>query len=329
MTKLNTKQTGWTMTRILTALLIFVFLIFSGGQTSEGSEKEVSSEELLVQQIKQKILAELLHDKAFIDQVTQEVVTELKNNNEWVQHIRQEVVQQVKQDILSELQNEEFLAQQIQTGIQKYVQKQRQAQQKARAERQRIAQRKAKNVRPVSKTHDHIYGNSDAIISLIEYSDFECPFCKRFHPTARKIVETYEGKVNWVYRHFPLNFHNPGAKKEAEASECANALGGNEAFWKYADLIYERTTSNGRGFPIENLVPLAEEIGLDREKFQACLDSGRYRARVQEDLTEGSNSGITGTPGNILLHNGTGEVKLKSGALPFAALKAEIDQMLK
>ena len=71
---------------------------------------------------------------------------------------------------------------------------------------------------------DPVKGNPDATVTIVEFSDFQCPFCKRFHPTARKIVETYQGKVNWVYRHFPLNFHNPGAQKEAEASECANAL---------------------------------------------------------------------------------------------------------
>ena len=99
-------------------------------------------------------------------------------------------------------------------------------------------------------------------------------------------------------------------------------------FWKYADLIYERTTSNGKGFPIENLVPLAEEIGLDRDQFQACLESERYAKRVQEDFQEGTSSGISGTPGNILLNNTTGEVKLKSGALPVEALKVEINKML-
>lgn len=325
----NPKQLTWMMAPILTAFLMFGLSVFSGAQTSSGAESAVSSEAALVQRIKHEILADLLSNEAFIQQLSQSVLTELQQSDALAQPIRQQLMQQVKQDILTELQKGEFLSQQIQAELQKYAQRQQQAQQKARAERQRIAQEKAKNVRRVSKTRDHIYGNPDALISLIEYSDFECPYCKRFHPTARQIVDTYEGKVNWVYRHFPLNFHNPGAQKEAEASECANELGGNAAFWKYTNRIYERTTSNGKGFPIENLVPLAEEIGLDREKFQACFNSGRHTARVQEDLTEGSNSGITGTPGNILLHNKTGEVRLRAGALPIGAMKAEIDQMLK
>ena len=160
--------------------------------------------------------------------------------------------------------DEQWLEQKIEEGIVRYIEKQQEAQ-------KRFRKKSFDDVRRVSPARDHIYGNPDAEISLIEYSDFECPFCKRFHPTAKKVVEAYVGKVNWVYHHFPLEFHNPGAQKEAEVSECANELGGNEAFWKYADLIYARTRSNGRGFPLENLTPLAEEIGLDGIKFKVTI----------------------------------------------------------
>ena len=225
--------------------------------------------------------------------------------------------------------DEAELAKKIDAGIERYVQKQREAREQARAEQARLAAAKAKNVRRVSKTRDHIRGNPSAKVSLIEYSDFECPFCKRFHPTAKKLIEAYGGKVNWVYRHFPLSFHNPGAQKEAEAAECAAEVGGNDAFWKYADLIYQRTHSNGKGFPLNGLVPLAKEIGLDKGKFQACLDGGKMAARVAEDSNEGVRIGITGTPGNVLLNNETGAVVLKPGALPFEAMKGEIDHLLK
>ncbi len=239
-----------------------------------------------------------------------------KVNNE------EKLVQQITDNVMEELRKGDFLQKEIETGIKRFIQKQ-QAQTRAPDEKAE------KYVRPVSVTADHIFGSPDAEISLIEYSDFECPFCKRFHPVAKEIVEIYKGKVNWVYRHFPLDFHNPGAQKEAEASECAAELGGNEAFWKYADRIYKDTRSNGEGFPISKLTPLAVEIGLDEKLFAECLDSGRHTARVQADFDNGAQSGVRGTPGNILLNNKTGKAKFVPGALPIATLRAVVDQLLK
>ena len=240
-----------------------------------------------------------------------------------------QLIQRIKEEVMKELREGEFLREQIQIGIQDHIKKQREAQLAAQAEKAHLANGRAKNVRRVSPERDHIYGNRDAPISLIEYSDFECPYCKRFHSTAKTLVQEYKGKVNWVYRHFPLGFHNPGAQKQAEASECANELGGNDAFWQYADAIYARTRSNGKGFPLANLLPLAKEIGLDAEQFQECLDSEKYAARVKEDFAEGSLIGVTGTPATILLHHATGETMLKAGAQPSSAFEEDIARMLK
>jgi protein-disulfide isomerase len=239
----------------------------------------------------------------------------------------QRLIEKTKEAVMKELREGEFLRQQIEIGIQEYLKKQREAQIAAQAEQLRQLNEKIKNVRRVS-ARDHVYGNPNAPISLIEYSDYECPFCKSFHSTAKELVKIYEGKVNWVYRHFPLPFHNPGAQKQAEASECANELGGNEAFWKYTDAIYERTKSNGKGFPLSDLVPLATEHGLDEKRFTQCLENGKYERRVKEDIEEGAQIGITGTPANILLNNKTGEVVLKAGAQPLDAFKPDIAKML-
>lgn len=240
----------------------------------------------------------------------------------------QRLIQKIKEEIMKELREGDFLPQQIDLGIQNYIKKRQEAEAVARAEEERQASEKAKSVRRVSSSRDHIYGNPDAPVTLIEYSDFECPFCKRFHSTAKEIVDAYGGKVNWVYRHFPLGMHNPGAQKEAEASECAHQLGGNDAFWKYANAIYARTQSNGKGFPLTQLVPLAKEIGLNEQQFKDCVDSGKYASRVQEDLDEGVRIGITGTPANVLFRNDTGEVILKVGAQPLDAFKPDIDKLL-
>ena len=120
----------------------------------------------------------------------------------------------------------------------------------------------------------------------------------------------------------------PGPETESQAAECAAELGGADAFWRYTDAIYARTTSGGKGFATDQLTPLATELGLDGQAFQQCLDSGRHADRVAEDLKEGASIGITGTPGNILLNNETGEVRLLSGAQPQANFEASIAELL-
>ncbi len=239
------------------------------------------------------------------------------------------LVERIKREVLKEIMQEGVLDAQITAGIEKYIAEQRATQTAARTRQRQRTSALASNARPVSAERDHIYGNPSAEVSLIEYSDFECPFCKRFHPTAKQVVDSFDGRVNWVYRHFPLAFHNPGAQKQAEASECANALGGNEAFWSYANKIFERTRSNGNGFPLDGLVPLAEEIGLDKDEFRTCLESGKFTAHVLEDYEDGINAGINGTPGNVLRNNQTGKVVARAGAVSAANLKNALDGLLR
>ncbi len=239
------------------------------------------------------------------------------------------LIQKVVEEVMRQLQKDDFLQKQIEVGIQSYIDKQRKAQSRAKAESERATRRRAEAVRRVSSERDHIRGNPNARISLIEYSDFECPYCKRFHPTAKKLVESYPDDVNWVYRHFPLDFHNPLAQKEAEASECAGEIGGNDGFWRYTDAIYARTRSNGKGFPMNGFVPLAVELGIDAVKFEECLKSEKYAQRVSDDFREGQSIGIRGTPGNILLDNRTGRVRVLPGAVPINRLRAEVDAFLR
>ncbi|MBM4264592.1 MAG: disulfide bond formation protein DsbA [Deltaproteobacteria bacterium] len=240
----------------------------------------------------------------------------------------QRLIEKVRDAVIKELRSGNFFQEQVELGIRNYIRKQEQAQAAARAEEERIATEKAKNVRRVNPGRDHILGDPKAPVSLIEYSDFECPFCKRFHPVVQQIIEAYSGKVNWVYRHFPLGMHNPGAQKQAEASECVAQLAGNDAFWKFTHAIYNRTLSGGKGFPLSQLAPLGREIGVNDQQLQECIDSNKNAARVQEDMQEGIDIGLTGTPASILLHNLTGEVMLKVGAQPFEAFKADIDRLL-
>ncbi len=186
----------------------------------------------------------------------------------------------------------------------------------------------AADVEPVDPKEDHIFGNANAKVTVIEYSDFECPFCKRHFDTMNQLLKTYKAdEVNLVFRHFPLSFH-ANAQKEAEASECAAELGGNNAFWKYHDAIFTRTTANGVGFPLDNLVPLAKELGLNEAKFKDCLDTGKYAAKVKAQQESGIASGVRGTPGSFVINNATKESKSVSGAVPLSDFQAVIDPML-
>ena len=240
----------------------------------------------------------------------------------------EQLVERIKSEVTRELLESDLLQRQIEIGIEKYVKKQQEAQAQARAEAERLAAEKAKGVRRVMQTRDHVFGNPKAIVSLIEYADYQCAYCARFHHTVKELIEAYEGKVNWVYRHYPLAFHNPAARTKAEAAECAAALGGNEVFWKFTDALFERAGSTGMGFAIAQLTPLAVELGLDKQAFEDCLTGSRFKTRVQEDFNEGRKIGITGTPGSILLHSETGGLKVVSGALPLATLKTAVEGLL-
>lgn len=207
-------------------------------------------------------------------------------------------------------------------------QAQAEAQQQRQVEQERVAREQARAVRPATAGRDHVRGKAEARLSVIEYSDFECPFCKRFHSVPMQLLKEYPNDVNWIYRHLPLPFHNPNAQKQAEAAECAGELGGGEAFWGYTDRIYERTRSGGQGIAQDRLVPLAAEVGVDSQKFRECLESGKKAGRVQEDLDEGASLGIRGTPYTIILDNRTAAVDVISGARPYDQVKAVVARML-
>lgn len=172
------------------------------------------------------------------------------------------------------------------------------------------------------KDTDYIRGDKNAPVTLIEYSDLECPFCKRFHPNMEQLMTEYPGKVRWIHRHFPLNFH-ANAQKEAEASECVGKLGGTDKYWSFIDKIYERTTSTGTGIALTSLPKLAREVGVSESQFKTCLDSGEFAAKIQTDLQEGAAFGVQGTPTTFV--NGTPV----EGAVPYEQLKAAVEQALK
>jgi protein-disulfide isomerase len=171
---------------------------------------------------------------------------------------------------------------------------------------------------------DWVRGSRDARVLLIEYSDVDCPFCKRFHPTAQQAVDEYDGQVAWVYRHFPLAQLHPDAPKKAEATECAGEQQGNDGFWKLVDKLSDSSST----VTLEQIPQVATSLGLDGAQIKSCMDSGKFTSKVSDHQQSGVKAGVTGTPGNILLDTQTGQAQLIPGAVPFEQLKTAIDAML-
>ncbi len=183
------------------------------------------------------------------------------------------------------------------------------------------------SMNPVSSS-DHILGNPNAKVFIVEYSDTECPYCKLFQPTLHKIIDAYgkDGSVAWVYRHFPIPQLHSKAPKEAEATECANELGGPDIFWKYLDQVYDRTNSNNSLDPAQ-LPQIASDLGLDVTKFNNCLSSGKYTALVEADRQDAIRAGGQGTPYTVLV-SGDVKVPITEGAIQYNDLKSRIDTLL-
>ncbi len=185
------------------------------------------------------------------------------------------------------------------------------------------------NVKPVS-VDDHIKGNPDAPVKIVEFSDTECPFCKRFHNTMNQIMESELGKsgnVAWVYRHFPLDQLHAKARKEAQATECATELGGNDGFWKYTDRIFEITPAND-GLDLALLPEIAEYVGLNKTEFEKCLSSDKYTDKIESQVQDAVASGGRGTPYSIAIAQ-NGEKFVINGAESYEFVKATIERALK
>jgi protein-disulfide isomerase len=160
-----------------------------------------------------------------------------------------------------------------------------------------------------------VRGAANAPVTVVEFSDFECPFCKQTRPTLKQLLERYPGKLRLVYRDFPLDSIHPQARRAAEAARCAHD---QEKFWEYHDVLF---TESPR-LALEDLRRYAGQLGLDVTKFDSCLSAGVHKAAVQRDLDEGNRLGITGTPAFFI--NG----RTLTGAQPLEAFTRLIEQEL-
>lgn len=185
----------------------------------------------------------------------------------------------------------------------------------------------------ISKIKDtsYVLWNKDAEISWIEYSDLECPYCKRLHESGsiEKILKQYNWKVNFIYKQFPLRFH-PKAQIEAEAALCVWELAWDTKYYDFIQDVYKNSLSNGNSYTKEMLVDLAEKLWVDKNKMFSCINSGKYTAESKRQLQEWSSLfGITWTPWNVFINNKTGEWKKLPWAYPYNSFKSVVDSLLK
>ncbi len=186
----------------------------------------------------------------------------------------------------------------------------------------------------VSMDDDAVLGDKNAPLTMIEFSDYECPFCKRhFTDVYPQIKKDYidTGKLKMVFRDFiAVPSHNPLATSEAMAANCAKEQAGDSAYYKFHDQIFAKTTSNN-GLALSELPIIAKNIGLNVSQFQQCLDSNKFKAEVEKDQADGKAIGITGTPSFVVgksTSSGVIEGKVIVGAQPFSVFKVIIDQLL-
>ncbi|HYV65246.1 MAG TPA: thioredoxin domain-containing protein [Myxococcales bacterium] len=160
-------------------------------------------------------------------------------------------------------------------------------------------------------------GPENAPVTIVEFSDFQCPYCGREYPVVERLMKEYDGKVRLVFRHFPLDFH-PHAQKAAEAGACAADQGGDK-FWK----LHDRMFTNQQKLAVEDLKGYAKEVGLDAARFDKCLDGGEKKALVDADEKAGQEAGVSGTPAFFV--NGV----FVNGAVPYEQFKDAIERELK
>ena len=167
---------------------------------------------------------------------------------------------------------------------------------------------------------DHVKGDASAPVTMIEYSDFQCPYCGAFEPTVAQVLKQYGNKIRFVYRHFPLSFH-PNAEPAALASECASEQG---KFWQFHDALFANQDKESDSYYTQ----LATDNKLNMKQFADCVSSKKYEAKITAEAAAGGAAGINGTPGTFLIGK-DGTATPITGAVPVETLTAAIDKLLK
>ncbi|MCA9360372.1 thioredoxin domain-containing protein [Candidatus Nomurabacteria bacterium] len=174
---------------------------------------------------------------------------------------------------------------------------------------------------------DYIYGNPNAPILMIEYSDYECPFCKQYHTTMNQIMDEYgiSGKIAWVYRQFPLTQLHPNAAKISEAGLCVGNIGGNEAFWKFTNRIFEERDINAPT-NVTRLPQYAIDAGVSQNDYIKCMNDERMKEAVLASAEDAFKIGARGTPYTVLVVGG--QQAIINGAQPYNVVREIVQSLI-
>ena len=233
--------------------------------------------------------------------------------------------------VIKQLESSGALDSALDRAIERRIQRDNEQRQKTSQEERARQNQMATIARKVDPKLDHLFGNPAARISVIVYSDMECPFCKRFAGVPEAAATNIGDKVNVVWRHYPLDFHRPAALKEAYAAECVARQAGNNGFFRFADEVLKQSRGNGQGLVNgdDGILAIARQSGVKDEKsFKSCLSDPQIAKVIDDDMKDGISAGITGTPGVIVRDNISGHSGLVGGAIPQAELEAQIRGLL-
>lgn len=178
------------------------------------------------------------------------------------------------------------------------------------------------NVPPVSDT-DHIFGAKNPKVTIVEYSDFGCPFSSKVHPTIKQLVNTYPNEIAWVYRHYLLGGPTSLTGVAAQMSECIAQNQGNDKFWQFANKIYERAEANDRVADEAGFYSIASNLGIAEAGLKACVESELGTNVISSHATGAAEVGVGGTPALVIISS-DGEYEFVAGALPYESLEATV-----
>lgn len=179
---------------------------------------------------------------------------------------------------------------------------------------------------PAVSSKDHVVGASNPKLYVVEYSDLECPYCKKVKPALEQVISENAADVAHVFRHFPLDIH-PNAHMEAQAAECVAQANGADNYFKYIKEVFARTSSTGTTFDEIGMVKIATDLGLDGNAVTQCLSAKTMQSRIDADLADGKKAGVSGTP-TIFLIGTNGKAKMITGAVPAETIREAVAAIL-